>query len=573
MTCEACRAANPQISYQAWQDVPYLCADGRENKVKDFNSVTVPIGQFIVDFKEWLLEYAEHHNRAIFMDHDWRRLWNDPTRGGTAARPAICAVMDFANSYTHLHRLEHMQKFWSQVSTTMLGCGLRIPVANLNDAFFMKYGFKITANGAEAAGGEPHFTRESVLATLKKHNLPPVVTVMHVFMTSAHGHNTTTVQHCIKKYLMPWIWDYTENFEKGLLYFRTDNCVGQFKSARHMRFISLWSDLDCSKEVTLIWTHSEACHGKDISDYECGRCKWLLFEQEMRHTIEQPTEMPTAEDAHKWLEANHMHTKASLEEKEGKGTLLRVFHLVPYKEVPLLASLAEIKTLKDDATGKGVTEQCHLWWSTCTGQIQCREYACLNCLKCAVLKFGSCEVNACHGCIACSQQNFAMCQHKVQRTGAVHVCTVHRAAGGKEVPRLTQCRAEEMAATVKPGDLIGAECANSTEPFIVAEVMKGLAVWEGEPGRSWMGEIKEGLKYLTLRKYEKRGDSKYSELKHEAAVFYLIAEDLRIVFDKHKAIRKERTSSRVQQQEVKIFDMDADEMETLQFRVYMPPEN
>jgi hypothetical protein len=38
-----------------------------------------------------------------------------------------------------------------------------------------------------------------------------------------------------------------------------------------------------------------------------------------------------------------------MDEKGGKGTYLRVFQWAEYKDVPPLSSLAEIKTLKDEA--------------------------------------------------------------------------------------------------------------------------------------------------------------------------------------------------------------------------------
>ena len=85
--------------------------------------------------------------------------------------------------------------------------------------------------------------------------------------------------------------------EDAVIFFRSDNCAGQFKSGRHFRFISEWSMNDMAKETCLIWSHFEDKHGKDMSDWECGRHKWLLFCQEMRHTKDAPTWMRTSEEA------------------------------------------------------------------------------------------------------------------------------------------------------------------------------------------------------------------------------------------------------------------------------------
>lgn len=71
---------------------------------------------------------------------------------------------------------------------------------------------------------------------------------------------------------------------------------GQFLSGRHFRFVSEWCKHDVTKETRLVWSHFEEMHGKDMSDWECGRQKWLLFCQEMRHTKEKPTWMRTSEE-------------------------------------------------------------------------------------------------------------------------------------------------------------------------------------------------------------------------------------------------------------------------------------
>lgn len=139
--------------------------------------------------------------------------------------------------------------------------------------------------------------RAETEAALLKCGKPSEVAIMHTGITQNPHHNTATVQFFIKKRLMPWIWKYTVGCEDAVIYFRSDNCAGQFKSARHFRFISEWSKNDAAKETRLIWSHFEEKHGKDMSDWECGRQKWLLFCQEMRHTKENPTWMRTSYEA------------------------------------------------------------------------------------------------------------------------------------------------------------------------------------------------------------------------------------------------------------------------------------
>ena len=173
-----------------------------------------------------------------------------------------------------------MQKFWSSVSTTMLGFPMKIAVANLNDKFFEDYGL----------------SRAATLETLSKRSLKPEVAIMHSGITQNPHHNTATVQYFIKEKLLPWVWKYTTGLEDAVFYFRSDNCAGQFLSGRHFRFISEWSKMECAKETRCIWSHFEEKHGKDMSDWELGRQKWLLYCQEMRHTKENPTWMRTSDE-------------------------------------------------------------------------------------------------------------------------------------------------------------------------------------------------------------------------------------------------------------------------------------
>ena len=155
---------------------------------------------------------------------------------------------------------------------------MKIPVKYLNDKFFEDY----------------ELSRSEISATLQKHGLKPEVAIMHTGITQSPHHNTATVQYFFLEKMMPWVWKYTRGLENAVFYVRSDNCAGQFLSGRHFRFISDWSKNEAAKETSLIWSHFEEKHGKDMSDWECGRQKWLLFCQEMRHTIETPTWMRTS---------------------------------------------------------------------------------------------------------------------------------------------------------------------------------------------------------------------------------------------------------------------------------------
>lgn len=252
------------------------------------------------------------------------------------------------------------------------------------------------------------------------------------------------------------------------------------------------------------------------------------------------------------MDTNCQHPRTPIDKKQGKGTLLRVYHYAESKLIPPLASLAEIKTVTDTC-GNGVATMGHLWWEyRQPGWIKCREYACLTCIN-------------------CRQQKFSSCVCGTARVNTVRTCQVKFLHSNKRVEeKETGKKGVERSRLAKPGDLIGAECANDTEPYIVCEVVRGFDTWTGEDGKSWMGKITAGDEYIVCNKYEKRGaDCLYTEMKKE---FYLLATDTRIIFHNHKKIeRKRETSARSSKgaSDVKMYMLDSDELQTLKCRVYM----
>ena len=126
----------------------------------------------------------------------------------------------------------------------------------------------------------------------------------------------------------------------------------------------------------------------------------------------------------------------------------------------------------------------------------------------------------------------------------------------------------------KVGDLIGAECAKETEPYIVCEVVSPFAKWKGRDGKSWMGRIVDGDEYITCRKYQQDSELRYTKCGGEKADFYLLATDVRMIFKKAIEVkqfeRARRETAKVaaaaQQRNVQL---DSDEMDTLKLRVWI----
>lgn len=153
----------------------------------------------------------------------------------------------------------------------------------------------------------------------------------------------------------------------------------------------------------------------------------------------------------------------------------------------------------------------------------------------------------------------------------MHICSIVREHGGSAEGRETKKLAMERAAKVQRGMLIGGECANKNEPYIICEAQSGVLTWQGDRGWSWMGEIKRGEKYIKCRKYERRGrETSYSETDKD---FYLMAEDCRILFEKFENIEPRKKSQRASitssTPRSKMVELDEKELADLKLRVYI----
>jgi len=292
-----------------------------------------------------------------------------------------------------------------------------------------------------------------------------------------------------------------------------------------------------------------------MSDWELGRQKWLLYCQEMRHTKEDPTWMRTSKEVYQWLDSTARHSKRTFQQKQGAGVFLRVYHWAENTEIPPLASLAEIKTLKDTA-GNAVTQMGHLWIDVNNpGYIKTREYACLTCPQCIRLKFGKCTLGFAR------VNTLRTCQIKYENSGLLIT------------ERETGNRGRERALACALGDLIGAECADDMEPYIVCRVTGTLSIWQGAAASSWMGEIKANDEYFTCLKFQKQSELKYVATKE---AFYLLATDVRVRvrvrFENHKEVKGAvcgRSTRTRPATTPATFELNQRELDTLKLRVYI----
>ena len=64
----------------------------------------------------------------------------------------------------------------------------------------------------------------------------------------------------------------------------------------------------------------------------------------------------------------------------------------------------------------------------------------------------------------------------------------------------------ERAKQVIAGMVVGAECTNEVEPFIICGALDKERVWSGEDGSCWMGAISGGIRYIRARKFKRGAD-------------------------------------------------------------------
>ena len=431
-----------------------------------------------------------------------------------------------------------MQQFWNQISTTMLGCGLKIAVENLADSYIQAQGY----------------TRASLLAELAKNGKKPEVLIMMCGITSNQHHDTAGVQDFFKRHFYPWLWANSRGLEGNgsKMYCRSDGCRCQFKSARHFRFISGFPSYDWARTMMCLWTHFESCHGKDISDPECGRFKWLLSRYELRGNM-----IKDSKTAYTFL-LDHQETTKSFAEKRCTGIFRRVFFYTDHKDIRPLHSLAQCETLKGT-----VTDECHLFASTkIPWRIEHRAVACLNCAGCKNGDFDETKCEKAEFCGPVGQQQVFM------SSGAR---TYHNATrSGMSADGLRKAQA------LRVGQTVAAECAKDTEPYILFKCLEPVTTVTDadydDPALSllykhnWMGEVQAGDPVVKGLKLIRGSGGLYRETDK---IFWLFAEDTRGTV-KAKVVAQRQGRSQGAAAQTRIYQIDPDCIQAVEKLVYVP---
>lgn len=221
-----------------------------------------------------------------------------------------------------------------------------------------------------------------------------------------------------------------------------------------------------------------------------------------------------------------------------------------------------MEALKSPATGSGITDISHFFAGDAyVGFLNVRPVACLNCSGC------------CNG-------NFtaANCENR-RSCGEVERPPVLLKSGAREDTAQTRYSVTEngkkVAMAVRDGEIVGAECANETEPYILFKAL-GVAyeVTEdeyakktGEYKHNWMGEVKPGDWVIKGLKFDRRAGDLYSDTEK---IFCLFIEDTRGVVNATPLARKISARNREKSTESVIYDVDGKSLDAVKKLVYLP---
>ena len=212
--------------------------------------------------------------------------------------------------------------------------------------------------------------------------------------------------------------------------------------------------------------------------------------------------------------------------------------------------------------GKGLTDCSHFFaGDKRVGFLNVRKVACLNCAACCTGNFSAehCE-------------NRKMC-------GEIYRPQVHLASGAREDAPQTRYSVTEngkkLAQAVRVNEIVGAECANETEPYILFKALTTAyevttvmySSMKLEYKHNWMGEVLPGDMIIKGLKLDRRAGDLYTET---PKVFYLFAEDTRGVVKAAPLQRKKSLRANKVQSEIVIYEIDEGSLNAIKKTVFLP---
>ena len=478
------------IRYEKWEKDPhgYIKMDNTRKDFYDFvKQAPTPFDVFEKEFEVMSVDFLKHHDLARWQDNDWA------VTQATFPRGHFACVQDFSENYHHQHRLEHQSKYFNEISSTVYGCVVRAHLADLSDEFI---------------GGAAR--RAELMAAFTKNAIDDDIVTFTVVAISADRHHDAAFVKTFNIRLIKFMQSITSSGAKfTAMHARSDGCKAQYKCAQHFMFVSTclsyWEKYGWQYGCKVDWCFSCSCHGKDLSDPECGRCKHAAREYEGRDNVDHDTKLRDSEEYYKFLVKNMSTLDRTIEQKKMKGIWKRVFWYVPTKgEGSVNRRVAAIDTLKGSS-------DLHQFQDIGTpGKLVVRE-------------------RSCHECACCFAGDFDDCANE-GTVGAPIDATLKVISPERDpVTRSSLARTGlALADTVSNGDFIVVEQHSEQEPWIVCRALGAKhthALASGEI-QTRMGRVIPGDVLVNVEKLEGVGSS-YKVIGNES--FPVFAEDIRLV--------------------------------------------
>ena len=376
---------------------------------------------------------------------------------------------------------------------------------------------------------------------------PAILTISHIVMSSDLLHDAAMVQHCNDKILMPWM----ERIKaRGVTWVRhharSDGCKAQFKCGTQFLWIS--SNFE-RHSVHLEWNFFCSCHGKDISDPECGTCKIAARNREMEHTELKPTRIRTAEELKDFCKKKLTFPQRNLKQKHGRGIFKRYFHYVPASgPLKTVESIKTGATLTNSSSGavnrrirKGTTvkgsSKFHVFADVgIAGHLVCRERGCHspNCGACWQGKYNQCtEIPRDSLKLAQAGHPLLPQSRQIAPDGlAEHIVPMTRNALCQRGVNL----ATGLEGELQVGDIIAVYVEDSTEPMMLGQIIQLQHTITNEDAvYSWMGQMEVGDEVISVHKLDPTANgiaSRFWQLRdpaRDASQFPIWIEDIRAV--------------------------------------------
>ena len=494
----------------------------------DFVLVETPYG----DFHDYLLEYwpiyIAHHDLSKHQDSDWELQRTHFPRG------TFVSTLDFSENYHHEAKKEYQSAYFVEIGSTVYGMVIRVHLEDIG-----------TEAELRARGMDPVVTDEervSLQELFKRIGEPAILTISHIVMSSDLLHDAAMVQHCNDKILIPWMEKIkAEGVVWARHHARSDGCKAQFKCGTQF----LWMSSHFERHaIHLEWNFFCSCHGKDISDPECGTCKIAARKHEMKHKESKPTRIRTAEELKNFCEGKLTRPQRTLQQKNGKGVFKRYFHYVPaagalhtaehIKDSPgLVNSGAVNRRIRKGTTVKG-SSKFHVFADVgLTGHLLCRERGChvLGC-PCWQGEYNRC-VQTPRDSNVLAQASHPLLPHNRQ------IAADSQAENAVPITRNALCRrgvalAAGLEGELQVGDVIAVYVEDVSEQMMLGKILKTqYTVTEADAEYTWMGQMLVGDQVLLVHKFDPTGNgiaSRYWKLREGAAsIFPIWVEDIRAV--------------------------------------------